>query len=176
MRLNAYIALCAALVLSACSDPAPQVPNNKIERTPASDCLMEMNREFAAIEDSLIRAYVDSLHLNVTTTPSGLRYYITNAGTGEKAGATDDVTYRYTVSQLDGTKCDKVTDVVRTVNLEKGELDRGFREALKILSVSESGVFLMPSFLAYGVIGVPNCIPPWTPVVCEITLIEKKCR
>lgn len=167
-----FLLACAAMVVASCSDPAPQVPYNKIEKEDPNARLLEMNKEFAAIEDSLIRAYVDSSKVPFTTTKSGLRYCITNYGVGDSVRKTDDVTFRYTVRPLDGVACDKLTDAVKTVNLEKGDLERGFREALLMLRTSGSGIFVMPSFLGYGVVGVPKCIPAWTPVECHITLIE----
>lgn len=167
-----YIIGLLPFLLVACSDPAPQIPNNKIQQENPTESFMELNKEFAAIEDSMISSYMDSLSVPFTTTKSGIRYYITKEGDGDTVSATDDVTYRYSVRMLDGTSCEKLTDVVKTVNLEKSELERGYREALRLLKVSGTGVFVMPSFMAYGVIGVPNCIPAWTPVECTITLLE----
>lgn len=165
---------------SSCQEPAPQVPYNKIEKPQTESALMEMNRQFAAIEDSLVTAYVDSVQKvdqkTFTTTKTGLRYYIVWSGKGDRAGDDDDVTFRYTVRQLDGTVCDKLKNVVKTENLEKGDLTRGMREALRLLPVSGEGEFVMPSFLAYGVVGVSGCIPPWTPVSMQISLIEVKKR
>lgn len=169
--------LCACLtLLVACQEPAPQVPYNKIPKEDPTESLIEMNKEFAAIEDSLIRAYVDSLNIPFTTSKSGLRYYITSQGEGDTISASDEVTFRYSVKMLDGGTCDKLTNVVKREDLDHCELERGFREALLLLKQSGSGVFVMPSFLAYGVIGVPKCIPSWTPIECTITVIEVKKR
>ncbi len=160
------------LLLLSCSSPAPQVPYNKLEKDQTKETLVEMNREFYLIEDSLIQMYVDSSKINFTTSKSGMRYYIEEKGFGDSVKSTDNVTYRYTVSQLDGEVCEQLKNVVKTSNLERNEMGRGFREALKMLKPSGNGVFIMPSFLAYGVVGVPNCIPAWTPVRCDITLIQ----
>ncbi len=169
-----YILSVCLVLLASCQDPAPQIPYNKLPKDDPTESLIEMNKEFAAIEDSLIRAYIDSLSIPFTTTKSGLRYYITNQGEGDSISMTDQVTYRYSVKLLDGSTCDKLTDVVKTENLGHCEIERGYREALSLLKQSGSGVFVMPSFLAYGVIGVPKCIPSWTPIECTITVIEVK--
>ena len=160
------------LILLSCSEPAPQVPYNKIEKDNPNASFLELNKAFAEIEDSLICVYVKNSPETFATTKSGLRYYIKEQGVGNVVGHSDDVTFRYSVRQLDGTTCDKLTNVTKTVSLEKGELERGFREALSMLRVSGTGVFVMPSFLAYGVVGVSQCIPAWTPVECEITLVD----
>ncbi len=177
-RIITYIICLLGLI--SCQDPAPQVPYNKIEKPQTESALMEMNRQFAAIEDSLVTTYVDSVQKadrkTFTTTKTGLRYYIVWSGKGDRAGESDDVTFRYTVRQLDGSECDKLKNVVKTENLEKGDLTRGIREALRLLPVSGEGEFVMPSFLAYGVVGVPGCIPPWTPVSIQISLLEVKKR
>lgn len=173
MKMKGAI-FCALLVslLVGCSDPAPQIPYNKVKKENVSDNLLEMNKVFAQIEDSLINDYVVKLNVDVTTSKSGLRYYITQKGTGKKASDKDKVTYRYSVRPIDGDSCEKLTNVVKTVQLDRTDIEKGFREALSLLSVNETGQFIMSSYLGYGVVGVPNCIQPWTPVVCEITLLE----
>lgn len=173
MKMKGAI-FCTLLVslLVGCSDPAPQIPYNKVKKENMSDNLLEMNKVFAQIEDSLINDYVVKLNVEVTTSKSGLRYYITQKGTGKKASDKDKVTYRYSVRPIDGDSCEKLTNVVKTVQLDRTDIEKGFREALSLLSVNETGQFIMSSYLGYGVVGVPNCIQPWTPVVCEITLLE----
>ena len=173
MKMKGAI-FCALLfsLLVGCSDPAPQIPYNKVKKENMSDNLLEMNKVFAQIEDSLINDYVVKLNVDVTTSKSGLRYYITQKGTGKKASDKDKVTYRYSVRPIDGDSCEKLTNVVKTVQLDRTDIEKGFREALSLLSENETGQFIMSSYLGYGVVGVPNCIQPWTPVVCEITLLE----
>ena len=171
MKSAIFCALLFSLLIG-CSDLAPQIPYNKIKKENVSDNLLEMNKVFAQIEDSLINDYVGNLDVNVTTTESGLRYYITQKGTGKRVVENGRVTYRYSVRPIDGEPCDKLTNVVKTVQLDRTDIEKGFREALSLLSVNETGQFIMSSYLGYGVVGVPNCIQPWTPVVCEITLLE----
>lgn len=160
------------VLLCACSDPAPQIPYNKLKKENVSEDLLEMNKAFAHIEDSLINDYVGKLDVKVTTTETGLRYYVTQEGDGRKANSTDEVTFRYSVRPIDGEGCEKLQKLVKTVKLDRTDIKRGFREALHLLSVGETAQFIMPSFLGYGVVGVPNCIQPWTPIVCEMTLLD----
>lgn len=159
-------------ILLSCSDPAPQVPYNKIEREDTEGSLVEMNRQFALIEDSLINDYVEKNSLSFKTTKSGLRYVITDKGNGKRIREADKVTFRYSVAALDSVPSDKMKNVVKTIDYAKSDIKRGFREALSLMTEDGVGIFVMPSFLAYGVVGVPGCIGPWTPVVCKITLIE----
>ena len=69
IRFLPILLLLAGCVVSY-SDPAPQVPYNKIEKEDPNAYLLELNKEFAAIEDSLIRSYVDSSKVTFSTTPS----------------------------------------------------------------------------------------------------------
>ena len=151
--------------LLSCSDPAPQIPVNKMEREDVKGSLMEMNKQFYDLENEEITRFIDS------TKWQGKR-----EGTGIGIRIIKDVTISYSIKMLDGTTCDKLTKVVKTINLEKGEMIMGMREAILGMTISETSEFIIPSYMAYGVVGFPKCIPGWTPIICEITLIDSNKR
>ena len=46
--------------LLSCSDPAPQIPVNKMEREDVKGYLMEMNKQFYDLENEEITRFIDS--------------------------------------------------------------------------------------------------------------------
>jgi len=52
--------------------------------------------------------------------------------------------------------------------MEKQQIITGIREALKILKKGEIATFILPSYIAYGMYGDLNKIPPNTAIICTI--------
>ena len=165
-------ALLLFLFLFSCRERAPQVPANKLPDDSYSKELMELNREFAELEDAEINHYIDSLHLDMKQTSTGLRYRIVKEGDGDFPQKNDKVTFDYTIRLLDNTVCAQENGL-KTIELGKGAIENGIEEAILLLKVCGKGEFIIPSHLAFGVAGYKNCVPAWTPIFCEINLIEK---
>jgi FKBP-type peptidyl-prolyl cis-trans isomerase len=147
-----------------------------MEREDVKGSLMEMNKQFYDLENEEITRFIDSTKWQGKREGTGIGIRIIKEGNGEKVALTDDVTISYSIKMLDGTTCDKLTKVVKTINLEKGEMIMGMREAILGMTISETSEFIIPSYMAYGVVGFPKCIPGWTPIICEITLIDSNKR
>lgn len=171
-----YILFFLLLLLFSCREPAPQVPANKLQNESVSEDLMLLNREFAKFENEEINHYVDSLNLDMQRTSTGLRYKIIEEGEGEYPAKGNKVTFRYSVRPLNGIVCEKLDKVVKTIEIGKGITERGLEEAVLMLKVTGKGEFIIPSHLAYGVSGYKDCIAGWTPVFCEINLIENNLK
>jgi len=161
-----------SLITSSCREPAPQIPANKLPDVSISEELMLLNKEFAELENEEINHYIDSLNLDMSQTVTGLRYQIIKEGDGRFPQKKDKVTFRYSIRTLDNTECEELKNVTKTVELGTGAIKSGIEEAVMLLKVSGQGRFIIPSYLAYGVSGYKNCVPPWTPVFCEINVIN----
>lgn len=170
-----WIIVSLSLLFVGCGgNDAPQVPANKLPKSTVTEDFMTLNVEFMKLEREDVRHYIDSLGWAMDTTLSGLHYRIDEVGYGDTVGQLDEVTVRYTLTLLDGTGCDEMRNVVKSVRLGKGAMIKGLEEAVRMLKVSGSGTFILPSYLAYGVSGKNGCVPPWNPLVCKVTLIDKQ--
>ncbi len=164
------------LITHSCIEHAPQIPANKLEENNITEELMLLNKSFAAFENEEIEHYIDSLKLDMLQTSTGLRYKIINGGSGGSFQKKDNVTFNYSIRTLDETGCSELKNVTKTVELGKNEIERGLEEAVMLLKTSGKGQFIIPSHLAFGVSGYKNCIPAWTPVFCEINIIESELK
>lgn len=178
MNMNHFCALAFVVVfLSACGgDDAPQIPANKLPVDHTKENLIEYNRQYVEFEDDEINHYIDSLQLKMNKTSEGIRYALSNKGTGSKPVDGDNVDITYSVSLLDGSACKELTNRHTKVEMGKGRLPVGIEKAVSMLDVGGRGDFIIPALLAYGVSGRDNCVPPYSPVRCSIVLnlIEKK--
>lgn len=135
---------------------------------------MELNKTIASEEKIKIRLFLEQhKSWEMIESGSGLQYYIYENGQGEqpKAGSTVDV--QYSISLLDGTVCYKTEDdEVIEITIDHSQVETGVQEGLKKMKAGDKAKMIIPSHLAHGLTGDMDKIPPLTPIVIDINLIE----
>jgi FKBP-type peptidyl-prolyl cis-trans isomerase len=169
-KMAGFIAL---LTLAACTqtpEPKKEAPVWTREQSTA------MNKEMTLEEDLDIRMYLEQHSgLEAESTGSGLRYIRIRPGTGEQAATGREAKVQYKVSLLDGTTCyETAADEVEVFRIDKSTIETGIQEGIKKMRVGEKARLIIPSHLAHGLIGDLDKIPPVTPIVVDIELIELK--
>ena len=108
------------------------------------------------------------------TTPSGLKYTVSETGEGEKVGVNKKVKVHYTGSLTDGTVFD--SSVERGVPFEfvvgVGQVIRGWDEALADMRKGEKRTLTIPPDLGYGAGGHPPVIPPSSVLIFDVELLD----
>lgn len=178
--INRIVFFILACLFVACAEKPAQVPMNKkpVDHTEAN--IMEANVGLVEIENDFIRHYVDSMKLDFDTTNIGIRYKILSSNpSGAQAKRQQGVKVTYSLRPFDATEfCPNYTDRTEIKNVGTGDFPRGIDEAILMLHQGETGEFIIPSYLAYGVVGKGQCIASRTPIYCRITLmvvdIQKK--
>ena len=149
-----------ACLCVACAEKPAQVPMNKkpVDYTEAN--IMEANRGLVDIENEYIRQYVDSMKLDLDTTNIGIRYKILASNpSGAKAKNQQGVKITYSLRAFDAAEfCSNYTDRTEIVTIGTGDIPRGMDEAVLMLHQGETGEFIIPSYLAYGIVGKGQCI------------------
>lgn len=109
-----------------------------------------------------------------TQTPSGLRYRDETVGGGPEAKAGDHVVVHYTGTFEDGRKFDSSRDRGEpfTFILGGGMVIRGWDEGVAGMRVGGRRTLLVPPDLGYGARGAGRVIPPNTPLVFDVELLE----
>lgn len=133
----------------------------------------------ASIEPNQIKAieaYARAKNLKLEKTGSGLRYAITQPGTGSLARVGDTVKVHYVGTTLDGNK---EFDNSRQRNepfafpVGKGMVIPGWDEGLQLLPEGTRAVLLIPSRLAYGEQGAPGSpIGPNSALVFDVEVVD----
>lgn len=112
----------------------------------------------------------------ITTTESGLKYEITEKGTGEQPQTGDKVTVHYTGFLTDSAKTKFDSSIDRgqpfTFKLGNGQVIKGWDEGIALLSVGDKAILSIPSDLAYGERGAGSVIPPNSDLIFEVELIS----
>jgi FKBP-type peptidyl-prolyl cis-trans isomerase FkpA len=170
MRVFVFLGV---LLMCSCNGTEPY----PTERDPAQvkEALIESNKNLVHDEEMSIDAYIKRRNLSMKISGTGLRYAILNEGEGAKAKMGDFVTVNYRVELLDGTLCYSSTKKgPQEFVVEKSQIESGLHEGIKLLAQGGKAKFILPSHLAYGLTGDQEKIPPHSPVVYDIELIEIK--
>ena len=107
------------------------------------------------------------------TTPSGLKYTITELGKGQRVNSGDKVIAHYTGKLTDG----KVFDSSKNrgepfrFTVGKGEVIKGWDEGFALLRVGDKAVLTIPSQLGYGEQGAGGVIPPNATLTFEVEVL-----
>ncbi len=134
----------------------------------------EILEVFKNSEDSLLTNYLTENKVTVKPSSTGLYYIKMTPGKGKKIKEGSHVSLHYTGSLLDGTIFDSSYPREKPFELEvgKGQVIPGFDEALLLMQEGEKAKIIIPSKLAYGERGAGGVIPPYTPIVFEIEVLD----
>ncbi len=110
------------------------------------------------------------------TTESGLRYQITNPGSGKQATKGSMVSVHYKGQLLDGTVFDSSYQRNQPIDfaIGVGQVIAGWDEGIQLLKVGDKARFVIPSELAYGSRGAGGVIPPNAPLIFDVELMNVK--
>jgi cyclophilin family peptidyl-prolyl cis-trans isomerase len=129
-------------------------------------------KELEAMEEAI--RLIDERWPDAITTSSGLKYVVEKEGEGEatpKAGQV--VTVHYTGKLMDGKKFDSSYDRKQPIDFPvgKGQVIKGWDEALLGMKKGEKRVLIIPSDLGYGPAG-RGPIPPNATMIFDVELLN----
>jgi FKBP-type peptidyl-prolyl cis-trans isomerase FkpA len=109
-----------------------------------------------------------------TTTPSGLTIEEIVVGSGEAAGAGQQVTVHYTGWLTNGSKFDSSKDRGEpfVFPLGKGQVIKGWDEGVQGMKVGGKRKLTIPPALGYGARGAGGVIPPGATLLFEVELLK----
>lgn len=151
----------------------------------------EYNAKFGPVIAAKAK-YLTDTKITATETPSGLRYKITQTGTGKKPADGTTVYIHYAGYLEDGSLFDSSYE---SVNKECGKFDEnrakqngyqpfpfeygnkdglipGFIEGLSMMNFGDKAIVYIPSKLGYGERGAGNVIPPNANIIFEVEMLE----
>lgn len=133
---------------------------------PGKDEMAEMNRFLVQKDREIIENYIERKGLTMKESPAGLWYAIEKEGVGDLIAENDKIRIEYRCELIDGTYCyssDESGPMEITVG--KSDIEPGLNEGLRMLKPDGEAIFILPPFLAHGLVGDGKLIPPRTIVV-----------
>ncbi len=126
-------------------------------------------------EKEQIEAYIAQKGLVVAETKDEVRRVLISAGvpnTMPKDG--QEIRVCYVGRLLNGTRFDQNIDSTFRVFLNQSGLIAGFTSALRMMNEGEKSIFIFPSSVAYSRQGASGTIPPYAPLLFELTFVKSE--
>lgn len=110
------------------------------------------------------------------TTDSGLKYFYSQKGEGEKSISGWVMITEYIGSFTDGKVFDSSRDREGqfVFVLNEKQVIKGMDEAVSLMRVGDRATFILPSDIAYGEKGAGDVIPPNSTLIFDVELIDMK--
>jgi FKBP-type peptidyl-prolyl cis-trans isomerase FkpA len=117
-----------------------------------------------------ISSYLDLKNItNALKDPSGLRYVITQAGTGANPTSTSTISFKYVGKRMSSESIFDQSNVA--VSYELSKLIKGFQIAMPLLQVGTKATLYIPSTLGYGLRG-SNSVPSNANLIFDVELVS----
>ncbi|MFC2097640.1 FKBP-type peptidyl-prolyl cis-trans isomerase [Bacteroidota bacterium] len=151
--------------------------NDKNERAgnqeETKESLIKMNQILIEKDRQSIEAYVKRKELKMNMSESGLWIAILNKGNGEKAQRGKIAKINYKISLIDGTICyDSDNNGPKTFIIGSGGVEKGLEEGILLLREGDKARFIMPPYLAHGILGDDNRIPSRAIIIYDVELLD----
>lgn len=172
MRINLYL-IFGILFIQAC---ACNQHNKKVAEKDLGqykEPLVNVNKTLVNIDAERITAYGKRYNLDLQVNESGLFYHINKVGEGKKVEKLKVVTLAYKVYLLDGKLLYSSDSTgLKSFVVSQGNVENGLEIGILMLNEGSKAVFIMPPFLAHGLIGDEKKIPPRSIIRYDVEVIK----
>ena len=173
LKPETVVFILLTLIFIACGDPPKQKPI-VVDTKKLKDDIVNANKPAVVMEQDEINAYIKAHGYVMLSTGTGLRYmFIKENKKGKEIKVNNEIEIKYKVWLLDGTLCYSSAEKgTRIFAVGADNVESGVHEGVQLMKEGGKALFILPSHLAFGLIGDRNKIPPKTAVVYEIEVLE----
>ena len=166
------------LLLISCGGKNKQ-GNTNLKKTPDTinikKSFEKVNKKLVKTEEEQINDFIDRYGWKMEKTGTGLRYMIYKNGSGVKVSRGHIAKVSYNVRLITGDLCySSQEEGPKELLVGKSGDISGLEEGLLLLKAGDKAKFIIPSHLAYGLLGDENKIPKRATLVYDIQLLEIK--
>lgn len=170
-----FICFISFLLFSCQSSDSKEEKPTKVNLSKAKEKLVRTNQYLVKAEEQNIQDFINRYQYNMTETGSGLLYEIYHQGNGPKAEKGKIAELRFQVRLLNGDIVYKSdNEGVKEFLIGKGGVESGLEEGILLLHIGDRARFILPSHLAYGLLGDLQKIPERSAIVYDLELLNLK--
>jgi FKBP-type peptidyl-prolyl cis-trans isomerase FkpA len=169
--------LMTLVLLNACkgdSSGETTSSNQSIKQpNPTQEELFKMNKRLMNEERSRINHFIKRNRWPVSSTGTGLKYWVYETSEGDSVKERDIVKVRYNILLLTGDTCYKRWDQSEQFTVDFDQVESGLHEGIKYMKKGEKARLILPPHLAHGLIGDMNKIPMNATLIYDIQVIDE---
>ena len=170
MRFLLFIVAILLLAFSCNTKHGQEKPVNPAEY---KQPLIDANKTLVKIENQDIDNYVSRQKWEMVETGSGLRYLIYENGSGRKVEEGTVIQCAYQTKLLTGKTCYNSDDLgPKEFLVGRGGVESGLEEAVLHFREGDKVKIILPSHLAFGLVGDDDCIPKKAVVVYNLEVVN----
>ncbi len=148
---------------------------NVRQTVPGKDEMAGLNSYLVQKDRERIQNYIERKNLIMSESPTGMWYHIDEQGSGEYFKDYDHLVMEYTCSLIDGTRCYTSEDLgPMEIIIGKSKIEAGLAEGLRMLKRGARAKFIIPPYLAHGLVGDGEKIPPRAVIIYDVTIHNPK--
>ncbi|MCX6231374.1 MAG: FKBP-type peptidyl-prolyl cis-trans isomerase [Bacteroidetes bacterium] len=167
------ILISALLVFVSCQQQVKTAQKKQISQDSINQRMITANIKMLKSEKEQINDYIIRYNWNMLSTGSGLYYMIYKHGSGKQAKLKTKVKISYKSNLLNGVSLySSSVDGPKTFITGKAEVENGLEEGILLLKVGDKAKFIIPSHLAFGLMGDQKKIPRKATLVYDVELLE----
>jgi len=171
--LKKAVVLSFVLLLFSCGQGNNKNENIVQDTLAYKDPLMNVNQDLVKKESAQIDDYIARYQWDMQKSGTGLRYNIYKKGSGAAAVKEARATIRFTVNLINGTVVyDSKKDGLKSFELGKAEVESGLEEGIMMMHVGDRAKLIIPSHLAFGLLGDEDKIPKRATLIYDVELIS----
>lgn len=171
---NSLVFITLLIVTIGCRQ-ASEPQTREIDPASYKEPLLKANKQTVGTENAQIRSLIERYGWKMKETGTGLRYLVYHEGNGPRTKKDEVVKINYEVRLITG-------DLVYTskesgpkeFKIGSGGVESGLEEAILLLKVGDKAKLILPSHLAFGLIGDQDQIPPKSTLIYDIEVLELK--
>ena len=169
--LKSCLFFCFSIVLLSCNQRSSN--NGTVDSRDLKEPLIAENQKITKEESDLIDKYAERHEWKMIETGTGLRYMVYQNGYGVQAKEGMQATVEYEIALTDGTVCySSYEKGPRTFLIGRANVESGIHEGITYLKVGDKAKLIIPSYLAHGLSGDKNKIPPRAILVVDLHLLR----
>ena len=173
-----YASIFVLLILSVCATicgcvraPAPE--QKQISSSFIDASRINANKKAIESEDQQIRLYISRMGWKMKETGTGLRYLITKRGNGPKTKAGKIARLDYEIRLISGELCYSSQQTgPKEFRIGSGGVESGLEEGILLLHKGDRAKFILPSHLAFGLVGDQDKIPGRCTIIYDVHLLD----
>lgn len=174
-RIRLILFLFILLGLNSCETKNKVGESKDLTKEQVTELMLEANKMAIDVENNQIDKLIDSCGWNMLKTATGLRYEIIERGNGAEAVEGKVVKFGYSVMLMNGeTIYNSEKSGPKEFRIGSGGVESGLEEGVLLLKTGDKARFVIPSYLAHGLSGDKDKIPPKATLIYTVKLIDLK--